>query len=138
MALPNFDPNKPIIIDGVKYSADEVYQRKLMVHGAQPTDYEDYKYVNVLVLHPNRKTGAGGHAQAEYRYDNLADLDKFHQHEYPYLLPCHMVTASDRKGNQVQIILFADFANAVEMVSVERKKLNAQQPQVQTQVQAKN
>lgn len=122
MALPDFDPTQPIEIDGVKYHADELYKRSLLVYGTQPTDFEGYHYVNVIALHPNRKTGAGGQAQAQYRYDDLADLDKFHQHEYPYFLPCHMVTASDRKGNQIQIIVHADFANVKEMELVPRER----------------
>lgn len=118
--LPNF--NQPIVIDGVTYHPDELYTRKLLVHGAEPTDFEEYRYINVLVNHPNRKSQAGGVAQAEYRYNNLDDLKKFHEHEYPYYLNVHMVTASDRKGNQVQVIVFADFANAQEMELVPRVK----------------
>lgn len=128
MTLPNFNSDEPIIIDGVKYLADELYTRNILIYGVQPTDFEGYHYVNVLALHPNRKSGAGGQAQSQYRYDDLADLDKFHQHQYPYFLPCTMVTASDRKGNQVQIIVHADFANVKEMQLVERvqnKKVSA-------------
>lgn len=113
--------NKPIVINGVTYEPEEVYKRTLLVHGAEPTDFEDYRYVNVLVNHKNRNELAGGMAQAEYRYNELADLDKFHEHQYPYYLEVGMITASDRKGRQIQVIVYADFANAKEMELVERK-----------------
>lgn len=115
------DITKPIVINGVTYEPEEVYKRTLLVHGAEPTDFEDYRYINVLVNHKNRNEQAGGMAQAEYRYNELADLEKFHQHHYPYYLEVGMITASDRKGRQIQVIVFADFANAKEMELVERK-----------------
>lgn len=114
--------NQPIVIDGITYHPDEVYTRSLLVHGAEPTNFEDYKYINVLVNHYNRNPNAGGMAQAEYRYNDLGDLSKFHEKEYPYYLDVKMITASDRKGRQVQVIVFADFANAKEMQLVEREK----------------
>lgn len=112
----------PIIIDGVTYHADEIYTRSLLVHGAEPTNYEDYQYINVLVNHVNRNAKAGGMAQAEYRYNVLEDLKKFHEHEYPYYLDVKMVTASDRKGRQIQVIVHADFANAKEMELVPKER----------------
>lgn len=125
----NFDPNKPIIIDGIEYQPDEIYKRNLLVYGAQPTDFEDYRYVNIISLHTIKKLGSKGQAQALYRYDNLEDLDKFHAHQYPYFLPCHMITATDKKDNQIQIVLHVDFDNVKEMQLVERthdKKPSAQ------------
>lgn len=116
--IPKYDPTRPVIVDGIEYQPDEIYQRNIMVYGVQPTDYEDYQYVHILALHPNRKAGAGGQAQSLYRYDNLNDLNKFHEHKYPYLLPCDMVTASDKKGNQIQVILFAHFEQIKEMILV--------------------
>lgn len=112
-----------IVVNGVTYDADEIYQRTLKVHGAEPTDYEDYRYINVLVNHKNRNPSAGGEAQAEYRYHNLEDLTKFHSKEYPYLLNVKMITASDKKGRQIQVIVSADFDSAKEMELVERKKV---------------
>lgn len=127
--MSNFNPNAPIVIDGVEYSPDEVYRRTLTVYGAEPTDFEDYRYVNIVVLHQNRKNGAGGQAPALYRYDNLNDLNKFHEHKYPYTLPCDMVTASDKKGNQVQMILFAHFQDVKELELVPRQRQQPQRPQ---------
>lgn len=111
-----------VVINGVSYPVDEIYTRTLLVHGAQPTDFEDYQYINVLVNHTNKNKDAGGLAQAEYRYSNLEDLHKFHDHRYPYYLECKMVTASDRRGNQMQVIVSANFDNVKEMEIVERKK----------------
>lgn len=104
-----------VTIDGVTYEPDEMYTRRLTVHGVQPTDFEEYRYLNVLVLHTNRATGAGGQAQAEYRYNELSHLDKFHKHAYPYNIDVTMITASDKKGRQVQVIVKADFDNVVEL-----------------------
>ena len=36
------DLNKPIVVDGVTYEPDEFYKRTLLVHGSEPTNYEDY------------------------------------------------------------------------------------------------
>lgn len=111
-----------IVIDGVTYDADETYKRTLTVHGAEPTDFEDWRYINVLVNHKNRKPNAGGSAQAEYRYNDLNDLGKFHARQYPYTLDVTMITASDRKGRQVQVIISADFDNAQELELVPLNK----------------
>ena len=116
------DLNKPIVVDGVTYEPDEFYKRTLLVHGAEPTNYEEYQYINVLVNHKNRNDKAGGMAQAEYRYINLDDLKKFHSYQYPYMLDVAMITARDRKGRQVQVIIWADFDNVKEMELVERKQ----------------
>lgn len=114
--------DKPIVIDGVEYHPDEVYERSLLVFGVEPTDYEEYKYVNIIAMHTNRKPDAGGQAQAQYRYNNLDELKKFHEHQYPYYLKTKMVTATDRKGNQIQVVIFADLANAKEMEIVPRER----------------
>lgn len=120
-----------ITVNGVTYDADEVYERTLLVHGAQPTNYEQYDYVNVLVNHKNRKEAnglkSGGQAQAQYRFGTSADIHKFNDHEYPYYLNTKMTTTSDKNGNPIQVILWADFANAQEMELVPRNK--AQQAQ---------
>ena len=70
-------------------------------------------------LHKNTKTTqtgdrAGGSAQATYRYNDLADLPKFNEHQYPYMLDVVMTDIVDKKGNTVPLILFADFANVQE------------------------
>lgn len=122
-----------ININGVTYDADEMYTRTLTIHGVQPTDFEDYRYLNVLVLHKNRATGAGGQAQAEYRYNELSDLDKFHKHAYPYSLDVTMITASDKKGRQVQVIVKADFDNVTELELTPKKAKTAPTTQRPTQ-----
>lgn len=118
--MTDFNPNQPIIIDGVEYHPDEIYERNILVYGVEPTDFEEYRYVNIIAMHTNRKPGAGGQAQGQYRYNRLEDLSKFHEHQYPYYLKTKMVTATDRKGNQIQVIVFADLANVKEMQLVER------------------
>lgn len=113
--------NDDIIVNGIKYDADEVFSRTLTIKGAEPTDYEEWRFITVLVDHKNRKDNAGGTAQAVYRYDDLSDIHKFHEHQYPYSLNVVMTTVTDKKGGQVQQILSADFANAVELMLVPRK-----------------
>lgn len=110
-----------ITVNGVTYDADEVFKRTLTIKGAEPTDYEEWRFITVLVDHKNRKENAGGTAQAVYRYDDLSDLSKFHEHQYPYTLDVVMTTVTDKKGSQIQQILTADFANATEMVLMPRK-----------------
>lgn len=124
--------NDDITVNGVTYDADEVFKRKLLVRGAEPTDYEQYQFISVLVEHRNRKSNAGGTAQAIYRYDDLSDLSKFHEHEYPYYLDVTMTTVTDKKGDQIQQILQADFAGAEEMMLVPRKSPSAASSQKST------
>lgn len=115
-----------ITVNGVTYDADEIYTRTILVHGAQPTSYEQYDYVNVLVNHKNRKEAnglkSGGTAQAQYRYGTASDIHKFNEHEYPFQLDTKMTTTSDKNGDPIQVILWADFANAREMELVPRNK----------------
>lgn len=125
--------NQPIIVDGITYEADELFQRRLLIKGAEPTQYEQYDYVNVLVDHRNRKeTSSGlkaaGMAQATYRYGQATDIHKFHEHEYPYYVDTKMVTITDKKQNQVNVIVWVDFANVEEMELVQRKPTNAKDP----------
>lgn len=122
-----------ITVNGITYDADEVYERTITVHGAQPTNFESYDYVNVLVNHKNRKEAnglkSGGVAQAEYRFGTSADIHSFNEHQYPFQLNTKMTTTSDKKGNSIQVILWADFANAQEMELVPRNKAQ-QKPSV--------
>lgn len=111
-----------IVINGVTYDVDEVYQRRLLVDGAEPTNYEQWTYINVAVKTRTRKADAAGNFQSLYRYDDLADLPKFHESQYPYYLDVKMVTVTNKKGEDVQQILWADFANTVEMELVPRSK----------------
>lgn len=112
-----------IVINGVTYDVDEVYQRRLLVDGAEPTNYEQWTYINVAVKTRTRKAEASGNFQSLYRYDDLADLSKFHESQYPYYLDVKMVTVTNKKGEDVQQILWADFANTVEMELVPRNKV---------------
>ena len=123
----NFDLTKPITVNGETFDPTDFYQRKLSVIGVQPTNYESYVFVDVLALHKNTKTTqtgdkAGGSAQATYRYNDLADLPKFNEHQYPYILDVVMTDIVDKKGSTVPLILFADFANVQELELVPRKK----------------
>lgn len=115
------DLTQPIVVGGKTYEHDEVYQRKLFLFGAEPTDYEDYRYVNLLVLHKNRKDGAGGMGQVVYRHLDLQDLSKFNSHQYPYYIDVVMTTLTDKKGQPIQVILHADFASIQEVQMLPKK-----------------
>lgn len=114
-----------IVVNGVTYDAEEVYKRRLYVTGVQPTDYEQYTFLNVMVQHKNRVNDAGGNAQVIYRYDDLADLNKFHAHQYPYYIDVTMTTVTDKKSQIIPLILHADFVNVEEMEIVPRKPVQA-------------
>lgn len=121
------DLTKPINIDGQEYNPEDFYQRKLNVIGVQPTNYEQYVFIDVLVLHNNTKTTqngekAGGKAQAVYRYQDIRDIHKFNAHSYPYLLDVVMADVVDKKGDTIQVILFADFSNLQELEVIPRQK----------------
>lgn len=116
--------NQQFTINGVTYEADEIYRRTLKVHGVEPTDFEDYQYLNILVNHRNRNANAGGEAQAEYRCHNLEELQKWHAHQYPYLINVDMITATDKKGRQIQVVVRADYDSVQELELVPRKKVN--------------
>lgn len=123
----NFDLTKPITVNGETFDPSDFYQRKLLIIGVQPTNYESYVFVDVLVLHKNTKTTqtgekAGGFAQAIYRYNDLSDLNRFNESQYFYYLDVVMTDIVDKKGNTVPLILFADFANVQELELVPRKK----------------
>lgn len=115
-----FDLTKPVTVNGETFQPHELSQTKLLVHGVQPTDYEDYTYVGILAQHRNIKSTqsglkAGGNAQAEYRYHNLDDLVKFHEYKYPYILDVVTAKTTDKKGKIVDAVLFVDFSNVQEM-----------------------
>lgn len=113
--------NDSIVLNGVTYDVDELTERTLIVYGAQPTNYEQWQFIDVLVQLRNKKADAGGTAQAIYRYAQLADLNKFHEHQYPYKVNVKMAATVDKKGNEVNEIVWADFANAQEMQLLPRK-----------------
>lgn len=114
--------DKPITLNGQTYEPDDFYKRKLFVVGVQPTDYEDYQYVNVAVLHKIKTKDAGGQAQVFYKHMDLADLKQFNEHEFPYYIDVVMTTVTDKKGEPHPVILKADFSSIQEMQLVERKK----------------
>lgn len=120
--------NDPITVNGKTYYPDEFYQRKLFVKGVEKTNFDDYDWVNVLVDHRISKPDSAGVAQAIYRYGNSADIVKFTERELPYYIDTVMTTVSDKKGNQVQIILQADFASIKEMELVPRNTKQTPKP----------
>jgi len=111
-----------IEVNGIKYDADEITERTLVIKGQQPTDYEGWEYVEVLAELRNKKTNAGGRAQASYRYADLKDYAKFNEHEYPYKANVKMVSTVDKKGNKVDEIIWVDFPNIEELVTITRKE----------------
>lgn len=111
-----------IEVNGIKYDADEVNERTLIIHGQQPTDFEQWEYIEVLTQLRNKKTNAGGRAQAGYRYSELSDYTKFNEHQYPYKADVKTITTVDKKGNQITEIIWVDFANVEEMVTIPRKE----------------
>ena len=113
-----------IILNGTTYEADELTQRTLVVYGIQASNFEKWQFIDVIVQLRNKKPDAGGTAQAIYRYSDLADLNKFHEHQYPYKLNVKMASTVDKKGNEINEIVWADFANAVELELVDRKVPN--------------
>ena len=114
-----------IVLNGVTYDADEVTERTLVIKGQQPTDYEGWEYIEVLAELRNKKTNAGGRAQAGYRYAELKDYDKFNEHQYPYKANVKMISTVDKKGNQLNEIVWVDFANIEELVTITRKEHEA-------------
>tara|TARA_B100000530_G_C15690201_1_gene381725 strand:- start:211 stop:615 length:405 start_codon:yes stop_codon:yes gene_type:complete len=111
-----------IEVNGIKYDADEITQRTLVIKGMQPTDFESYQFLEVLAELRNKKPNAGGRAQAGYRYAELSDHTKFNEHQYPYKADVKMITTVDKKGEQVQEIIWVDFANIQELVTIPRKE----------------
>lgn len=114
-----------IVLNGVTYDADEVTERTLIIKGQQPTDYEGWEYIEVLAELRNKKTNAGGRAQAGYRYSELKDYPKFNEHQYPYKATVKMISTVDKKMNQVNEIVWVDFASIEELVTITRKEHEA-------------
>lgn len=128
--MAKLDLSRPITVNGKTFEPDEVYTRKLNVFGVQPTNYEQYVFLDILSQHKNTKVTqdgdqAGGTAQATYRYNDLNDLHKFNSHQYPYQLDVVMTDISDKKGNTVPVILHADFDNVVELQLLPRNQVQA-------------
>ena len=117
---------KDIVVNGETIPAEELTQRTLLVKGIQPTDYDQWQFIDVLVDLRNKKPDAGGTAQAAFRYADHMDAHKFNAHAYPYKLNVLMADTVDKKGNVVQQIVQADFANITEMQLVPRTNLQSQ------------
>ena len=89
--MAKLDLTQTITVNDVTYDPSDFYQRKLLVQGVQPTNYESHVFIDVLVSHKNTKTTqngekAGGIAQAIYRYQEIDDIHKFNEHQYPFYL----------------------------------------------------
>lgn len=122
-----FDLTKPVTVNGVTYEPTDLNQMTLLVIGVQPTNYDKWKRLNVLALHNNVKQTAdgdksGGRAQSVYLYDELDDLDKFHEYKYPYYLPVVATKTANMKGELDDLILHVDFANITELDLVPRNQ----------------
>ncbi len=120
-----------IVLNGITYDVDEVTERTLIIKGQQPTDYESYQFIEVLAELRNKKPNSGGRAQAGYRYADLSDYNKFNEHQYPYKTTVKMISTVDKKGEKVDEIVWVDFANVEELVTIPRKeyeRLTAQKP----------
>lgn len=122
-----FDLSKPIEVNGTIYEPVEFTPTKLFIHGVEPTDFESYTYCNMLAQHRNVKQTssghkAGGNAQANYLYHVLDDLNKFHEHKYPYYINVMTVKTSDKKGKIVDMVVQVDFDSVEEIELVSRKK----------------
>lgn len=111
-----------IVLNGITYDADEVTERVLVIKGQQPTDYESYQFIEVLAELRNKKPNSGGRAQAGYRYSDLNDHTKFNEHQYPYKATVKMISTVDKKGEKVDEIVWVDFANVEELVTIPRKE----------------
>ncbi|BFM98839.1 hypothetical protein MOXK02_03980 [Moraxella sp. K02] len=125
--MAKLDLTQTITVNDVTYDPSDFYQRKLLVQGVQPTNYESHVFIDVLVSHKNTKTTqngekAGGIAQAIYRYQEIDDIHKFNEHQYPFYLDVVMTDIVDKKGETVQLILHADFDTIQEMQLVPRNQ----------------
>ena len=125
--MAKLDLSRPITVNDTTYEPDELYQRKLTVYGVQPTNYEQYVFLDILSQHKNTKVTqdgdqAGGYAQATYRYNDLHDLHKFNAHQYPYTIDVVMTDIADKKGNTIPVIIHVDFDNVQELQLVPRNQ----------------
>lgn len=121
-----FNMNQPLTVDGVEYDPTDFYQRRLLVMGIQPTNYEQFTFIDILAMQKNVKTTqngekSGGYAQASYRHNEIMDVHKFNAHPYPYYIDVVMTDIVDKKGNSVQLILNADFNSITELQITPRK-----------------
>lgn len=124
-----FSDLNDINFDGVNYYADEQVIKSLLVIGTEPTDWEQYNRVNILVLHRNAKESngikAGGTAQANYHYGHANDVYKFHEIGYPMRIDAKVVTTTDRKGNKVELVVDIDFKNVKKLEWTEVKSTSS-------------
>lgn len=124
-----FDLTKAITVNGETFQPHELSQTTLLVHGVQPTEFEKYVYVNILAQHRNVKVAGDGkrsygNAQAEYRYNNLEDLPKFGEVQYPAYFKVVTAKTADKKGNIVDVVLYVDFADVTSLSLVPQKQIS--------------
>lgn len=67
------------------------------VIGAIPTDFEQYRYIKVFAL-VDAKNGVGGVSQM-FKYNNLADWDKFAHIEKGQIYPARCSVFFSSKGD---------------------------------------
>lgn len=120
-----------IEFNGVNYDEFDVYKRRMLVEGVQPTDFtnretgKNYNYLTVTVLETNRKDGALGKGSANYRFGTSADIARFNEFEFPLLVEATMVNGTDKGGETLGMILDIDFATAQEMELTPKKQKSA-------------
>ena len=124
--MANFDMTKNTTVNGFEFEPTDYRQGLILVHGVEPTEFEKYLYCNILAQHKNVKETdrfrAGGNAQGNYLYSPLEDIEKFHQHKYPYYLPVVTVKVADKKGDLKDLIVHADFDSIQELQLVPRNQ----------------
>lgn len=111
--------------NGTTYDDFDIYKRKLLVQGVQPTDFTSsegqvYDYVDIIVLEPNRKDGAIGKGSANYRYGTAEHINEFADLKFPCVIDVDMTNGTDKKGNSIGIVLAINFESVVEMELVPR------------------
>lgn len=123
--MANFDLTNPVEVNGKVYQPEDLNQSILLVDGVEPTEFEQYLYCNILAKHTNGKQTdkyhAVGKAQGAYLYPVLEDMPKFYDISYPCRLSVVTTKMADKKGKMRDLVLFVDFANAVELDLVPRK-----------------
>lgn len=119
------DLTKPVTINGVTYEPEDIFSRRLLVNAVDPTDFEQYQHINILALHKLKSKDSGGLGQTIYKYSDLSDLKKFHEHEYPYYVDVAMTTVADKRGNMTPVVLYVDFSSVQELELVPRKNKSA-------------
>ncbi|MFW2177489.1 MULTISPECIES: hypothetical protein [unclassified Moraxella] len=120
-----FDISKPITVNNITYEPQDLTQGTLLVHGVEPTDFEQWTYCNLLAQHKNAKQSdnyhAVGTAQGSYLYSELSDMVRFYEHQYPCYVPVVTTKIADKKGRMRDLVLHVDFDNIRELQLVPRQ-----------------